>query len=183
MSAINVINSMYSGIDSAVKLPTGITDTFHQYVGLKQDCPLSTLLFNTYINELEDFLKKDNHGISIGNKNISSLLFADDVVLIANSAEDLQHLINGMASFNLQWGLVVNTDKTEITMSNKAGRLISETFTYNKVTLKTVDTFVYLGIVFVPSGVFTPTQSRQAYKASSALYMLKKGPTESRFLN
>ena len=70
---------------------------------------------------------------------------------MANSAEDLQHLINGMASFSLQWGLVVNTDKTEIMIFNKAGRLISETFTYNKVTLKTVDTFVYLGIVFVPS--------------------------------
>ena len=124
---------------------------------------------------LEDFLKKDNHGISIGNKNISSLLFADDDVMMANSAEDLQHLINEVASFSLQWGLVVNTDKTEIMIFNKTGRLISETFTYNKVTLKTVDTFVYLGIVFVPSGVFTPTQSRQAHKASSALYIIRKG--------
>ena len=95
---------------------------------------MSPLLFNININDLEDFLKKYNHGISFGNKNISNLLFADDVVLIANSAEDLQHLIDGMASFSLQWGLVVNTDKTAIMIFNKAGRLISETFTYNKVT-------------------------------------------------
>ena len=74
LSAINVINSMYSGTESAVYLPIGITDTFHQYVGLKQDCPLSPLLFNIYIHDLEDFLKKDNHGISIGNKNIKAPL-------------------------------------------------------------------------------------------------------------
>ena len=152
---------MYSGTESVVKLPTGITDTFHQSVGLKQG--LSPLLFNIYINDLEDFLKKDNHGISISNKNISSLLFADDVVLMANSAEELQHLINGMAAFSLQWGLVVNTNKTEIMIFNKAGRLISETSTYNKVMWKTAD----LGIVFVPSGVFTPTQSRHKHIKSA----------------
>ena len=93
---------MYSGTESAVKLSTGITDTLHLSVALKQGCPLSPLLFNIYINDLEDFLKKDNHGISIGNKTISSLLFADDVVMMANSAEYLQHLINVMASFSLQ---------------------------------------------------------------------------------
>ena len=57
--------------------------------------------------------KKYNHGISIGNKNISSLLFADDVVLMTNNAKDLHYLINGMAAFSLQWGLVVNTGKTD----------------------------------------------------------------------
>ena len=165
---------MYSGTESAVKLPTGITDTFHQSVGLKQGWPFSPLLFNIYINDLEDFLKKNNHDISIGNKSISSLLFVDDVVLMASSAEDLQHIINEMASFSLQWGLVVNTDKTEIMIFNKAGRIISETFTYNEITLKTVDTFVYLGIVFVPSGVVTPLLSRQAHKASSALLCLRR---------
>ena len=64
---------MSSGTESVVKLPTGITmitDTFHQAVGLRQGYPLSPLHFNIYINDLKDFLKKDNHGISIGNKNI-----------------------------------------------------------------------------------------------------------------
>ena len=170
LSAINVINSMYSGLESAVKLPDDVADTFPQYVGLKQGCPLSPLLFNIHINDLEDFLKKDGHGILIGNKEISSLLFEDNVVLMANNAEDLQRLINGMAAYSLQWGLVVNTNKTQIIIFNKSGRIIAETFTYSNITLETVDKFVYLGIVFVPSGVFTPTQSGQSQKASSALY-------------
>lgn len=43
-----------------------------------------------------------------------------------------------------------------------------------------MDKFIYLGILFVPSGVFTPTQSRQAQRASSALYMIKKGLLKNR---
>ena len=37
-----------------------------------------------------------------------------------------------------------------------------------------------VGMVFVPSGIFTTTESRQAQKASSALYMIKTGLLRSR---
>ena len=88
---------------------------------------------------------------------------------MANNAQDVQHLINVMAAFSLQclWGLVVNTDKTEVMIFKKAGRLYQFKF-------------VYLGIVSVRSGIFTPTQSRQAQKTSSTLYMIKKGLLRNR---
>ena len=69
---------------------------------------------------------------------------------MANNAEDLQGLINGMAVFSLQLGLVVNSDKTQIKIFNKSGRLLDDTFTYSTINLKTVDTFFQLGIIFVP---------------------------------
>ena len=82
---------------------------------------------------------------------MSSLLFAYDVVLMADNADYLQRLINGIAAFSLQWGLVVNTNKAEIMIFSKYMRIISETFTYNNINLKTLDKFVYFEIVFIPS--------------------------------
>ena len=92
------------------------------------------------------------------NKQISSLLFADDVVLMANSAEDLQRLINGMAAFSYQWGLVVNTNKTQIRIFNKSGRIIADTFTYNNIKIGDGRQFCLPRNCFVPGGVFTSVQ-------------------------
>ena len=172
---------MYSGTRSAVKLSTGVTDTFAHTVGLKQGCPLSPLLFNVYVNDLEQFLNNEgHHGITIGNKHISSILFADDVLILANNANDLQYLIDRLVTFSLQWGLVINTEETEVMIFNKAGRLLEEHFTCGTTQLKTVDKFIYLGIVFVPSGIFVPTQTRLTQRANTALYMIKKGLLRNR---
>ena len=51
---------------------------------------------------------------------------------------------------------------------NKAGRLSKDTFKYNDTNLQTVDKMIYLGLVFVPSGIFSTAQRRQAQKANQA---------------
>ena len=64
-------------------------------------------------------------------------LFADDVVLMANRTVLKIYTISSMGWHHLvcSGGLVVNTDKTDIMIFNKAGILIFETFTYNKITV------------------------------------------------
>ncbi|KAI3362005.1 hypothetical protein L3Q82_012347 [Scortum barcoo] len=39
---------------------------------------------------------KGPEGVRVGNHRISSLLFADDVVLLASSSQDLQHVLGGL---------------------------------------------------------------------------------------
>ena len=46
---------------------------------------------------------------------------------------------------------------------------------YIDTNLQTVDKVIYLGMVFVPSGIFSTSQRRQAQKAKQALFMIKKG--------
>ena len=55
--------------------------------GLKQGCTLSPALFNTFINELIDHLKIANQGILFGDCKLNALLYADDMVLVAESPE------------------------------------------------------------------------------------------------
>jgi len=52
--------------------------------GVRQDCPLSPILFNLFINDILDGC--DQYGVSIGNKRCCGGLFADDIALIAPSA-------------------------------------------------------------------------------------------------
>ena len=68
-------------------------------------------MFNVYINDLEEFLQaNDCCGADVMGRPLSSLLFANDVMLLTYTAADLQYLLNRLKIYSLQWGLVVNTD-------------------------------------------------------------------------
>ena len=61
--------------------------------GVRQECPLSPSLFNIYINDIEKRLSGVNDSpITLDNgTNISSLLYADDFVIMSLSEEGLQN--------------------------------------------------------------------------------------------
>ena len=46
---------MYSKTRSSVQLQNGLTETFPTTIGLKQGCNLSPVLFNLFINDINDF--------------------------------------------------------------------------------------------------------------------------------
>jgi hypothetical protein len=60
--------------------------------GVRQDCPLSPTLFNVYINEIiSEWNTDDMKGLRISrNKEIKTLLFADDQLLMEDSENLLQ---------------------------------------------------------------------------------------------
>ena len=61
---------------------------YEQEYGLKQDCVLPPLLFNIPMNELITELDQSDTGPT--NQTLNSLLFADDVVLIADTESNLE---------------------------------------------------------------------------------------------
>ena len=52
-------------------------------------------------------------GVSISQYCINGLLFADDVVITAQSSADLQNALNLIESYCLHWSLEVNTKKNK----------------------------------------------------------------------
>ncbi|KAI3361882.1 hypothetical protein L3Q82_002204 [Scortum barcoo] len=78
-------------------LPGSKSDLFPVHVGLRQGCPLSPgPVHNLYG---QDFRRSQGpEGVRFGNHRISSLLFADDVVLMASSGQDLQHVLERFAA-------------------------------------------------------------------------------------
>ena len=61
-------------------------------------------------NALENF----EGSISVGGHKITNLRYADDVILIAGSLEELQDLVNRVKLESEKVGLFLNTKKTKV---------------------------------------------------------------------
>ena len=81
---------------------------FDQEFGLKQGCVLPLTLFFILMTDLANMLEYSSIGANISSKLINCLLFADDVVLIAESPEELQELLNISNAFANKWNLKFN---------------------------------------------------------------------------
>ena len=66
------------------------TDYFDVEVGVKQGCILSPTLFSIYINSMAKEINQSGIGIEVLGRKIAILLYADDIVLIAESTGELQ---------------------------------------------------------------------------------------------
>ena len=103
-----------------------VTQFFNYTKGVRQGCPLSPLLFNLYINQV--FATIDNASkipIRLDNSpdNINALMYADDLVILAESEDALQTYVNELSTFCDVWGLSINSKKTKCIVFNCGNRL------------------------------------------------------------
>ena len=111
----NIIKSLYWNIDSTVRVNNRLTDWFSVYSGVRQGDNLAPTLFAIYVNDVTTCINELNVGVPISDTDsISVLLYADDRVLMAQNAEDLQKMINALHDWTIKWRLSVNTQKTQV---------------------------------------------------------------------
>ena len=111
---LRLLTAMYKGPRLSVKTPSGSqSESTPLEVGVRQGCPSSPILFNLFINDLVDELEQEG-GVDIpGMKNteISALLFADDLVMLADSEEKLHMMVQRLEGWCKQWEMRVNAAK------------------------------------------------------------------------
>ena len=121
---LRVLRSIYKKVLSCVLLGDVCTDFFEILVGLRQGCLLSPILFDIFIDELGAVINKLNKGVLCGNRRVSILFFADDVVLIAESKEDLELMLQTVYEFCFKWRLNFNFDKCSVLVFENKKRVI-----------------------------------------------------------
>lgn len=85
--------------------------------GVRQGYPLSLVLFNVFIKKTKNIIKfrleQKGIGVKIGGVLITILRFADDIVVLATSEEDLQAALNVMNITFKEYSLKINAAKTK----------------------------------------------------------------------
>ncbi|KAI3365690.1 hypothetical protein L3Q82_010774 [Scortum barcoo] len=85
-----------------------------------------------------------------GNHRISSLLFADDVVLMASSGQDLQHVLERFAAECEAAGMRISTSKSEAMVLDR--KRVACPLQVGGEVLPQVEEFKYLGVLFTSEG-------------------------------
>lgn len=172
-----LIKEMYSKNKNSVKIGNNSTESFPQHRGVRQGCNLSPTLFNLYINELAMQLEQCTApGLTLLDKEVKCLLYADDLVLLSPTPEGLQQQLNLLESYCQNWALTVNLKKTNIMVFQKKPRCQEARYHFNlgSTSLDHTMKYTYLGLPITPSGSFCLAVNALKDKARRALYAIRR---------
>ena len=145
---------------------------------------LSPLLFSIYLNDLEQFLSQSGNvnGVTCSSNNIEEnahillklfvMPYADDIVILAETADDLQNALTQYVLYCDTWKVNINNSKTEIVIFAR-GRLPDYRFRLIE-EIEIVPNYKYLGVMFNRTGSFLATKRHIASQANSAVFCLLK---------
>ena len=90
-------------------------------------------------------LNNEEMGIPFEKKKIPALLFADDIVLMAESEEELKRMLQIVNNFGVQWGFNFDLIKSKVMVIGK--HLDSnKVWLLGNLEIKEVQSYKYLGI-------------------------------------
>ena len=145
----NAIKALYTNTSCTIKVNNNLSLPIPFERGVKQGCPLSPTLFNIFINDLIDYLNKETNGITFGLCQINALLYADDLVLIADKPENLNNLLQALNQWCTENNMDINPSKTKVIHFRHPNKhLCNFTFTCGTTSIDYTDNYKYLGIDF-----------------------------------
>ena len=112
---LNIIKSMYQKVfKSCIRSKGELTNLFNYNRGVRQGCFLSPLLFSLYINDLVECLENGGaHGVSLWDIRLCAMLYADDLILLAESENDVKRQMEILGKYTIKWNMEINPKKIQ----------------------------------------------------------------------
>ena len=166
---LRAVRSLYDRSRSLVRIAGSKSDLFQVHVGLRQGCPLSPVLFIIFMDRISR-RSQGLEGVRFGGHRISSLLFADDVVLLAPSNMDLQRALGRFAAECEASGMRISTSKSEAMVLDR--KKVVCPLRVGGESLPQVEEFKYLGVLFTSGGRTEREIDRRIGAASAVMQAL-----------
>ena len=110
---------MYEKVKSCVRSNSGIKNFFNYNRSVRQGCLLSPLLFSLYINDLVNHLETDGaQGVELWDIRLCAMLYADDLILMAENENDLKLQMQALGSYIEKWNMEINPKKSKVMIFN-----------------------------------------------------------------
>ena len=168
---IRTIECLYNKASSAVYHDNNIGERLRTTTWVLQGYLLSPTLFNIFLERIMADALEDHEGtVSLGGRTITNLRFADDVDGLAGQEQELVKLVNHFEKASTAYGMLINSEKTQL-MTNNAND-ISNDITIDSKKVETVRSFQYLGAIISDEGSKYEVLSRIA-QTTAALTKLK----------
>ncbi|XP_071580229.1 uncharacterized protein [Temnothorax nylanderi] len=147
------LEMIYEETEVVVRTSQGYTKKFQTSKGVRQGCVISPLLFNLYIAELAEVLKKrDIGGIEVDKMRVWNLEYADDIVMVARNRDALLDMLSTLKRFLKERKLELCTEKTKILVFNRKRKEGKEVWKWGDKYIEEVQSFKYLGFTFNRNG-------------------------------
>lgn len=178
MRLINAIKSIYHEPIGKVRLDGELSAEFGIERGVKQGDSLSPLLFNIFMDEITKRCKRRTHRTQIGNWRLRPvylqvLLYADDIILVADRQERLQQAVEEWNEELKLKGMTINTEKSKVMWVSKKDKSEEDLLILceGKV-LERVESFEYLGSILTSDGRIDQEILHRTKKGMSAYFQI-----------
>ncbi len=123
------------------------SDTFNVYNGVKQGAIISPILFCVYIDDLLNRLQNSNLGCYIGSLYAGSMAYADDLTLLAPTAEAMRSMLKVSSDYATEYSISFNPNKTKCMLFGPVGKpmIVYPEFYLNDSPIEYVNEWQHLG--------------------------------------
>lgn len=149
---LSAVKSMYDGSKACVRVNNVLSEWFEVKRGVRQGCVMSPWLFNIFMDKCVRMAIRGERGIKIGELLLWLLLYADDAMLLAESVEELQSMLDCLEESTKSMDLKINVGKTKIMVFGGGDEVDEIECSLNGEKLERVNEFVYLGRMFSEKG-------------------------------
>jgi hypothetical protein len=149
--------AMHANISRTVRHPLGMTDSYDVHRGVAQGAVESPWLYANFIDGLAQALKAAGHGIMIAGIRVPCLMYADDVVMLADSQTELALMHDVVSKFARENRFQFNGAKSGVTIfgasADTHARAEAKNWTLFGSPVEVVDSYTYLGTITQAGGM------------------------------
>jgi hypothetical protein len=141
---IKLIVNLYWTQKAYIQLEQDLSGEIMIKRGVRQGCVLSPCLFNLYTEMIFRHIE-EMEGVIVGGVSINNLRYADDTVLLAESEESLQDIMNEVNIAGKTFNMKMNAKKTKTMIITKKADKPKINTSIDGTCIEQVAQFPYLG--------------------------------------